>query len=115
MSCVGCALSPVALVNRPFIARALPDGVRFADYVETDATGYKVTVAEKLARLGAHVGGDGKIYDLTGHRIEFFHHYDGGMPLPAGAEEAARKELEAMKKKYTVIEIRRDPALPPPR
>jgi hypothetical protein len=108
----GCSLSPVYLLERPVIARCLPDGVRMDDFVERGPFGIKITVAEKLAQLGAIPGWDGKLYDITGRRIEFFRHYDGGQPLP-GMEES-RRHLEELKKTCTVIEICRDPDLPPP-
>jgi hypothetical protein len=110
----GCLLSPVYLANRPALARCLPDGVTMDDFVERDVAGLKVTVGMKLARLGAHPGRDGNLYDLSGRRIAFFRHYDGGMPPPDGLLEQAEQHLQELKKTCTVIEIRRDPNLPPP-
>jgi hypothetical protein len=110
----GCSLSPAFLVDRPAIARCLPDGVRMDDFVERGPAGLKITVGEKLARIGATPGRDGKLCDRSGRRIEFFQHYQGGMPLPAGMMEEAQRHLEELKKTCTVIEIRRDPDLPPP-
>jgi hypothetical protein len=109
----GCMLSPVHLVNRPSISRVMPAGVQFGDYVEHGPLGHKVTVEEKLARLGAHVR-DGKLYDVTGRPITFFRHYDGGMQPPAGMLEQMDAELKRLKKDHTVIEIYRDPDLPLP-
>jgi hypothetical protein len=109
-----CALSPVHLVNRPAIARCLPEGIRMEDYVERGPAGMKVTVEEKLARLGASPGPDGHLYDRDGRRIEFFRHYDGGaQPLPGMLEEGWRR-LRELKKTCTVIEICHDPGLPLP-
>jgi hypothetical protein len=67
----GCTLSPRYLVERPQLARCLPDGIQMSDYVETDNLGMRVTVATKLARLGAYAGSDGKLYDFRGRPIEF--------------------------------------------
>jgi hypothetical protein len=108
----GCALSPLHLINRPAIEKALPANVKLSDYVERGAFG-KITVGEKLARIGAHVK-DGKLYDMGGRPIEFFKHYDGGMQPPEGWLERMDAELEKLKKTHTVIEIYRDPDLPPP-
>jgi hypothetical protein len=110
----GCTLSPLYLANYPALARCLPEGVSMDDYVERDVTGGKVTVAMKLARLGAYPGKDGKIYDLSGQRIEFFRNEYGGAPLPAEVYQQAERHLQELKKQFRVIEIRRDPDLPPP-
>jgi hypothetical protein len=112
LAMAGCMLSPVHLAVRPELAHRLPPGITMNDYVETNFG--KVNVGEKLARLGAYPGQDGGIFDLSGCEIKFFKHYDGGMPPPAGTLERAQKELQQLKAKYTVIEIRRDPDLPPP-
>ena len=111
---VGCSLSPVYLVNRPAMARCLPDGISMNDFVEQDWTGLKVTVGMKLARLGAYPGSDGKLYDLSGRRIEFFRHYDGGVDPGMEFIQQASQRLEELKKTATVIEIRRDPDWPLP-
>jgi hypothetical protein len=110
----GCSLSPFYLANLPAITRRLPDGIHMDDYVGRDAFGRKVTVGMKLARLGAHPGPDGKLYDLSGRQIQFFRHYDGGMQPPPGTLENAQRELEQLKKTCTVIEILHDPDLPLP-
>jgi hypothetical protein len=110
----GCAMSPANLVNRPAIGRCLPSGVRFEDYAGRGPFGTKLTVGDELARVGAAPGADGKLYDRSGRRIEFFKHYDGGMPPPEGMREAAERHLEELKKTCTVIQINRDPDLPPP-
>jgi hypothetical protein len=109
-----CSLSPFYLVNLPAITRCLPEGIHMSDFVERDAFGVKVTVGMKLARLGAHPGPDGKIYDLSGRQIEFFRHYDGGMSPGEEILASADRHLKELKKTYTVIEILRDPDLPPP-
>jgi hypothetical protein len=114
LALAGCSLSPVYLMERPLIARCLPPGVRMDDFVERGPLGMKVTVAEKLARLGAVPGWDGNLYDLSGKRIEFFRHYDGGSPPPPGMLEESWRHLEELKKTCTVIEICRDPDLPLP-
>jgi hypothetical protein len=110
----GCALSPVYLANYSELAHRLPDGVSMNDFVERDVTGVKVTVGMKLARLGAYPGRDGKIYDWSGQRIEFFRHYDGGMQPPDFVLEHAERHLQELKKTSRVIEIFRDPDLPHP-
>jgi hypothetical protein len=110
----GCCLNPVYVVERPAIEHALPDGVHMGDYVGKDVTGLKMTVGMKLARLGAHLGTDGKLYDLSGKPIDFFVHYDGGMaPLPE-ISQRADQHLKDLKKTCNVIEILHDPDLPPP-
>jgi hypothetical protein len=110
----GCLLSPAYLVNRSELARSLPDNVKMDDFVEKDWAGRKITVGMKLARLGAYSGPDGKLYDRTGRQIEFFRHYDGGMPPPPGLLEEGYRRLDELKRTCTVIEIFRDPDLPPP-
>jgi hypothetical protein len=113
----GCLLSPSYLVNGPELARSLPNSVKMDDYVEKDWTGRKVTVGMKLARLGAYCGQDGKLYDRSGRRIEFFRHYEYGGAQHPNEDEILReslRRLEELKKTCTVIEISRDPDLPPP-
>jgi hypothetical protein len=110
----GCCLNPVYVVERPAIERALPDGVRMSDYVGKDVTGLKMTVGMKLARLGAHLGTDGKLYDLGGKPIDFFRHYDGGADPGPDFFERGAKHLEELKKTCTVIEILHDPDSPLP-
>jgi hypothetical protein len=110
----GCALSPAYLVSRSSIAQHLPDGVRMDDFVERGPLGRKITVGEKLAQVGAAPGPDGKLYDHSGKRVEFFRYYDGGAPPPPGMLEAAERQLAELKKTCTVIEILHDPDLPSP-
>jgi len=128
---VGCCLSPIYLVERSALAQALPSWVQMDDYVRDvggrvteeydagqryvrDFGSIRVSVGMELARLGAYVGRDGKIYDLSGRRIEFFHHYEGGPVPPPELWEDAQRHLEELKKTCTVIETSRDPRLPPP-
>jgi hypothetical protein len=110
----GCSLSPVALLERPLLAHCLPDGIRMNDFVEVGPLGMRVTVAEKLARLGAIPGWDGKLYDLSGKRIEFWHHRGGGANIGDDIRQEDWRHLEELKKTCTVIEILGDPRLPPP-
>src|SRR5437660_161989 len=57
----GCSFSPVYLAERPFLGMQLPKGISMSDYVESGPFGTRITVAEKLAWLGARPGLDGKI------------------------------------------------------
>jgi hypothetical protein len=107
-------LPACALVARPELARCLPDGVRMDDFVEVDRLGLRVSVAGKLARLGAYAGPDGKLYDRGGRPIAFWRHYDGGMCPPAGRLEAAADRLKELKRTHTVIEMFHDPRAPLP-
>jgi hypothetical protein len=107
-------MSPVYLANRPELIKSLPTGITIDDFVEVDSHGWRVTVGMKLARLGAYVDHDGKIRDRSGRRIEFFRHYDGGMPPPPLLMEAMSRSLHELKQSSTVIEMYRDPALPGP-
>jgi hypothetical protein len=110
---VGCALSPVYLANRSSMERCLPSGVTMDTYVDRDWTGLKVNVGMKLARLGAYAR-DGQLYDGLGRPIEFYSHDRGGAPMAAEVEQHAYDHLQELKKTHTVIEMFRDPDLPPP-
>lgn len=107
----------ISLVDRPALAGKLPDNVRMDDFVDKDWMGRKITVGMKLARLGAYSGPDGKLYDRSGRRIEFFRHYEYGGAQHPNEDETIReslRRLEELKKTCTVIEISRDPDLPLP-
>src|SRR6516225_11384858 len=80
----GCTMSPLFLYERPGLERALPSSVAMTDYVEHDWTGYRVTVEEKLARLGAYSDAPGVIRDGTGKEIRFYRHqHVAAHPHPA--------------------------------
>jgi hypothetical protein len=111
--CAGCTLSPLYLVERPQLARCLPDGIQMIDYVETDNLGMRVTVGMKLARLGAYAGPDGKLYDLHGRPIEFCRP-PGGMQHSREVEAKINAELEERKKTHTIIQMLHDPRQPLP-
>jgi hypothetical protein len=104
----GCAATPVDLALRPVLARRLPPGIHMADYVQTDASGHRVTVADKLARLGACPGQDGKIYDSRRREIQFWRHPAG--PVTPEAKAEADRELQALKRRCTVIEVLPEPS-----
>jgi hypothetical protein len=67
----------------------------------------KITVEQKLKELGARCR-RGKLVDARGREIRFYH-LQGcwGNPPPDYLEilERQRKELETLKKSYTVIEM----------
>jgi len=104
----GCTYSPFFLVQESSLKRALPSDVSMTDYVEKDLFGNKVTVAEKLARLGAYTEGD-KIRDGTGQEIRFIKHEERSLKA---SPELLKQELDKMrdlKRYFTVIEVQRDP------
>ena len=109
----GCALSPLHLVQRPQLARCLPDGILMGDYVETDQLGMRVTVGMKLARLGAYAGPDGKLYDSHGRPIEFCRP-PGGMQFARDVEAEIDARLAKLKETHTVIQMLHDPRQPLP-
>ena len=110
----GCTMSPLFLYERPGLERSLPSDVAMTDYVEHDWTGYRVTVEEKLARLGAYSDAPGVIRDGTGKEIRFFRHQDvAAHPDPAFTPPP--NELPELKKRFNVIEIRREPDVPTPK
>jgi hypothetical protein len=110
----GCTMSPLYLYEKPGLERSMPSDVAMTDYVEYDWTGYRVTVEEKLARLGAYSDAPGVIRDGTGKEIRFFHHQDvAAHPDPAFTPPP--NELPELKQRFTVIEISRDPEIATPK
>ena len=99
--------------NNRFVA-CLPEGVALNEIVSapqsklaTGNIGKKVTIKETLVRLKAHCK-KGNLVDGAGREIHF-HRLIGcwGNPPEDYQEqlERQRKELEQLKKKYTVVEI----------
>jgi len=82
-----------------------------SSFVEMDDGGHEVTVREKLAKLGAYPGIDGKIYDRSGREIRFWLAPAWGTAPPANYQADDLKELQ---KNYTVIILGNDPRLPGP-
>jgi len=100
-------------MNDGFVA-CLPDGIAMDEIVSsrqpklaTGTTGKKVTIKATLLRLKAHCK-KGNLVDGTGREIRF-HRLIGcwGNPPEDYQEQLERqgKELEQLKKKYTVVEI----------
>jgi len=108
----GCTMSPLYQLERPGLERALPSSVAMTDYVEHDWTGYKVTVEEKLARLGAYSDAPGVIRDGTGKEIRFYRHKELGTPPYSASNPPPPNELPDLKKRFNVIEIKTDPDVP---
>lgn len=123
---VGCmSLGPTFSVEHPSLARALPenvkrtDFVRYAEYGKGARTEIRITVESELARLGAYVGRDGKIYDRHDRPVAFFRQpCFGGPPVdPSVISESlqrADEQLRELQKSHTVIVISHDPADPIP-
>jgi hypothetical protein len=108
----GCAVNPVYLAERPLLTQQLPQGISMSDYVEPGPFGTRITVAEKLAWLGARPGVDGKIHDLMGNEIAFWPDQSTG--IDPGPEFCQRQEeaLDELRKRCRVIIMQRDPRLP---
>lgn len=89
----------------------LPPGLKPTDIVSAERVGHppkllRVTVEEKLIRLNARCE-KGKLLDGKGKEVRFYRQHCFGAPT-AYARETMRKEhdeLEALGKKYTVIEM----------
>jgi hypothetical protein len=99
----GCSFSPVFQLERPALERALPRDVSMSDIVEEDWTG-KVTVAEKLARLGAYPDGD-KIRDGTGQEIRFVHHEERALKTTPNLQKQEQDRARELSRYCRVIEI----------
>jgi hypothetical protein len=110
----GCSAAPLVPSSSSSLTRSLPEGIRMTDYVGRGPLGRKVTVGVTLASLGAHTGSDGKLVDRSGRPITFFRHYDGGMPPTEAMMRDMAEQLAELRRTSTVIEIHRDPDLPPP-
>jgi hypothetical protein len=106
-------MSPFYLARRQQLEACLPSGIQMTDYVETDNVGMRVTVGMKLARLGAYVGPDDKLYDSAGRPIEFLRPR-GGMQMGRDMEAQAEARVEELKKTHTVVQMLHDPRQPPP-
>jgi hypothetical protein len=98
---------PPKLANRDAVARALPQGMRLEEKFRDLNDGGKVTTVEqKLAELKATVSKDGKLRDGGGKLIFFYKglSYQGRRPTRE-QEARARKRLEELHKRGTVIEM----------
>jgi len=107
----GCAFNPIYLAERPFLAKQLPQGISMSDYVEPGPFGTRITVAEKLAWLGARPGLDGKIHDLLGNEVAFWPDYSTGADPGSEFWRRRHEALEELRKRCRVIEMERDPRL----
>jgi hypothetical protein len=110
----GCTMSPLYLYEKPGLERSLPNGVAMTDYVEHDWTGYRVTVEEKLARLGAYSDAPGVIRDGTGKEIRFYNHKDSAAHPDPAFNPPPPDELPELKKRFTLIEIKHETVPAPP-
>jgi hypothetical protein len=119
----GCLLFPPAptrqavprLADREAVARCLPrcassaspSGVRLETPLRWDGPPGE-TVEAALAKVGARVGADGRLYSAAGKEIYFDCVGSGGPPRPTPSEQEreatarARRELEA---RYTIISV----------
>jgi hypothetical protein len=98
------------IANREVVARCLPKGEGIT--LETtfrdggDPHGRIITVEQKLIKLKAHVGSDGKLRDGDGNLIFFFQglNYQGIKPME-GQEQRVKEERERLQRSGTVIEM----------
>ena len=104
----GCAYNPIYLAERPFLAQQLPQGISMTDFVEPGPFGTRITVAEKLAWLGARPGLDGKIRDFTGQEIAFWQDRPSGADPGPEVTRAKYEALENLQKRYRVIIMEHD-------
>lgn len=94
----------------------LPPDLKPTDIVSAERVGdppkiLKVTVEEKLIQLYARCK-RGKLLDGKGKEIRFYRVHCFGAPTAYALETMRREhdELEALRKKYTVIEMTCDPS-----
>ena len=94
----------------------LPSPHRPSDIVSAERVGdppqvHKVTVEDKLAQLGARCN-EGKLVDAEGKEIRFYRLHCFGAPTSFAMEalRQERAELDALKDKYTVIEMTCSPS-----
>lgn len=117
-------ISFIAFFAIPAIAACLPDGIKETDVVGhksvTNKTGgtqaQKITVKDTLKKLGSRCV-KGKLVDRNGREIRFYRIQGcwGNPPadyLEILAEQT--KEIEALKKRFTVIEMTCNPEGRPP-
>lgn len=117
---IAVAVLVFAATSRRQPVNCLPDGIKSEDVVSAPLglpgkrrMGMKtVTVGDKLKQLGARCR-RGKLVDAQGKEIRFYH-LQGcwGNPPPDYLEILARqrRELETLKKRYTVIEMTCNPS-----
>lgn len=93
--------------------QCLPANVKLDDVVSVEpgkspnAGVVKITVRQTLSKLKARCR-KGKLFDVTGREIRFYHLIGCWGNPPDDYQEQLNKqarELDALKKKYTVIEI----------
>ena len=95
---LGCTAKPT-LADPDAVANCLPAGITLdTEFRDGGVEGKLTTVRDNLARLGAHVGDDGKLHDASGKRIYFFQ--------PTGDwQQRDRDKLARLEKQGTVIKM----------
>jgi hypothetical protein len=114
----GCAGTPF---DREAVRRVLPPDVKLDTVAETFLDGAreprKVSVETKLMQLRAHVAGD-KLVDDSGREIRFFHLTGCWGAAPVDYQkilDKQQRDIEELKKDYTVVTITCNPSgLPVP-
>ena len=111
----GCQLIPLApsgyrLADREAIARCLPSTIRLDTPLTPMGTdvSWEHTVEAALAKVGARVGPDGKLYSAAGKEIYFDYLPSGGpppLPLSEDQREAASRAYRDLAARYTIITV----------
>jgi hypothetical protein len=104
------AVRAARLADRDAVARCLPPPIRLDTPLTPAGTHvpWEHTVEAALAKVGARVGPDGKLYSAAGKEIYFDYRPSGGPPpLPMSEEQRedadrAHRDLVA---RYTVITV----------
>jgi hypothetical protein len=91
----------LSLADRWAISKRLPYGLTLSTLIFPDEI-----LEEALAKVGATVGKNGKLYDRTGKEIYFDYCESGGGP-PEDPEQVRKRqtEFDELQAKYCVIRI----------
>jgi hypothetical protein len=92
------------------VAAALPEGMSLSDPADRsepfNPLGSRViTLGEKLAMVGAHVGLDGKLRSMWGKEIRIVRRNYGGPAVCNEQWNARMQEEKELDEKYTVVAI----------
>jgi len=90
------------------VARCLPHPIRLDTPLNQYAGPREETVEMALAKIGARVGPDGKLYSAAGKEIYFDYRGSGGTPPQPLSEEQKEAEARAYRDlaaRYTILTV----------
>jgi hypothetical protein len=112
----GCVAAHPPATDPAALAKCLPPDLTLSTVIDANPEGKGLTVADKLAEMGAHVGADGKLRDRRGKEVTFYKRLSLWWGArPPNYDEVVRKEedeLRELRRRSTVIVV--GPGFQPP-